>query len=111
MSLSAFGTKFALEKYCFLTFCITLEYSLTWCDIYLSEEFPVVGAVAEDKGLAGRSCNGNPKESSLVVVVVTSKLRLALDEEPCNINTFFLDILLTPNNLIISHLYVLSFHF
>lgn len=51
---------------------------------YLNEELPVVGAVAEDSGRAGRSCRGMAKESSLaVVVVVTSKLRLALDEDPC----------------------------
>jgi hypothetical protein len=51
---------------------------------YLNEELPVVGAVAEDNGRAGRSCRGMAKESSLaVVVVVTSKLRLALDEDPC----------------------------
>jgi hypothetical protein len=51
---------------------------------YLTEELPIVGAVAEDCGRAGRSCRGMAKESSLaVVVVVTSKLRLALDEDPC----------------------------
>jgi hypothetical protein len=53
----------------------------------LNDELPAVGAVAEDCGRASRSCSGKAKESSLVVVVVvvvTSKLRLALDEDPCN---------------------------
>jgi hypothetical protein len=49
---------------------------------YLNEELPVVGAVAEDIGRAGRSCRGKARESSLAVVVVTSKLRLALEEDP-----------------------------
>jgi hypothetical protein len=51
---------------------------------YLNDALPAVGAVAEDCGRASRSCNGKARESSLVVVVVTSKLRLALDEDPCN---------------------------
>jgi len=51
---------------------------------YLKDELPVVGAVAVDCGRASRSCSGKVRESSLVVVVVTSKLRLALDEDPCN---------------------------
>jgi len=51
---------------------------------YLKDELPVVGAVAVDCGRAGISCRGKVRESSLVVVVVTSKLRLALDEDPCN---------------------------
>jgi len=54
---------------------------------YLKDELPVVGAVTDDWGRASRSCSGKARESSLVVVVVvvvTSKLRLALDEDPCN---------------------------
>jgi hypothetical protein len=58
----------------------------TECELvlyYLNEEFPAACAVAEDSGRAGRSCRGSARESSLVVVVVTSRLRLALDEDPC----------------------------
>jgi hypothetical protein len=59
-----------------------VTYKENFC--YLKDELPVFGAVAEDCGRASRSCSGKVRESSLVVVVVTSKLRLALDEDPCN---------------------------